>query len=122
MRRLLSATAALSLLLMTGLTAQQSAVAGRWDVSITGQPKRTLELTVAGTVVSGTMTVGSSTVRVTGEFGTGTLTFRTQVRDEYFTFGYRDGAWQGTYVYSGSGSREESYKTGVTLSRPTTGI
>ena len=121
MRRVLSVTAALGVVLITGVTAQQSAVAGRWEVLITGQPKRTLDLTVDGAVVSGTMTAGANTARVTGEFGTGTLMFRTTARDEYFTFGFRDGAWQGTYVYSGSGSREEAYKTGVTLNRPTTG-
>jgi hypothetical protein len=118
MCRLLTLTAALSLVLMTAVTAQSSAVAGRWDLAITGQAKRTLDLTVDGTVVSGTMTAGANTARVTGEFGTGTLVLGTPARDEYFTFGYRDGAWQGTYVYCGSGSPEECYKTGVTLSRP----
>ena len=121
MSRRLSVTSALCRVLMTSVTAQQSAVAGRWEVAITGQPKRTLELAVDGAVVSGTMTAGVNTVRVTGEFGTGTLVLRTQARDEFFTFGFRDGAWQGTYVYSGSGTREEAYKTGVTLNRPTAG-
>ena len=69
------------------------------------------------------MTAGANTVRVTGEFGgpTGTVVLRAQARDEFFTFGFRDGVWQGTYVYSGSGTREEAYKTGVTLNRPTAG-
>ena len=43
MSRRLSVTSALCLVLMTSVTAQQSAVAGRWEVAITGQPKRTLD-------------------------------------------------------------------------------
>jgi len=117
--RSLALTVALGLALVAGLVAQQvaSPVSGKWDVNVTGQAKRSVDLTVEGTAVRGSLASGAETAEVTGEFRDGSLSFWTTRREEYFTVGLRDGVWQGTYVDSRT---QRAYKTGVTLSRPPT--
>jgi hypothetical protein len=95
-----------------------SAVAGKWDVFIDRQPARTLELTVDGSTVKGTLTKSGSTdtVAVTGEFKKAELTFWTPEQEEFFGVIVRDGSpVQGTYVYCRNG---QCTKSGVNLKRP----
>jgi hypothetical protein len=84
---------------------------------ITGQVKRIVELTIDATVVRGSLTSGTSTVAVKGEFKDGGLSFWTDGRQEFFLLVFEDGAWRGTYVDSRTGRGD---KTGVTLKRPST--
>jgi len=117
--RSLALTVALGLALVTGLVAQQvaSPVSGKWDVNVTGQAKRSVDLTVEGTTVRGSLISGAETAAVTGQFRDGGLSFWTSGREEFFTVVLRDGVWQGTYVDSRT---QHAYKAGLTLSRPPT--
>ena len=122
MGRLIATVASIGVWLAVGLGAQQTAsvVAGKWEVTVERQPTRTVELTVNGTAVTGTLTKAGSTatVEVTGEFKKVDLTFRTPERpepEEFFGVVVRDGVAQGTYVHCVKGVCS---KSGVTMKRP----
>jgi hypothetical protein len=108
-------------LITVSLQAQRpaSAVAGKWEVTVDRQSTRTVELTVDGTVVKGTLTTAGSTntVAVTGEYKKAELTFWTPEKVEFFGVVVREGAAvQGTYVHCVNGV---CTKSGVTMKRPT---
>lgn len=122
MGRLIALAASIGVLVAVGLAAQQPAsiVAGKWEVTVDRQPTRTVELTVDGTAVAGTLTKAGSTatVGVTGEFKKVELTFWTPEKpepEEFFGVVVRDGVAQGTYVHCVKGVCS---KSGVTMKRP----
>ena len=89
-------------------------------MTVDRQPTRTVELTVDGTAVAGTLTKAGSTatVQVTGEFQKVELTFWTPEKpepEEFFGVVVRDGVAQGTYVHCVNGVCS---KSGVTMKRP----
>jgi hypothetical protein len=102
-KRLAALFASAGIVASAGLGAQQTvAVAGKWEVFIDRQPTRTLELTLDGTAVKGTLTKTGSTdtVAVTGEMKKVELTFWTPEKEEFFGVVVREGApVQGTYVH-----------------------
>ena len=121
MGRLITIAASIGLLGTIGPLAQQpaAAVSGKWEVSVDRQPPRTVELTVDGTAVKGTLTKAGSTdtVIVAGEYKKVDLTFWTPEKEEFFGVVLREGApVQGTYVYCTQG---QCTKSGVTMRRPT---
>ena len=63
MGRVIAIVGSLGVLAAVGLGAQQPAspVAGKWDVTVDRQPTRTLQLTVDGTAVAGTLTKAGAT-------------------------------------------------------------
>ena len=115
------------LALATGASAQQPqpAVAGRWEVSITGRTVRLLDLTVAGTTVTGTLTrEGADATTVIGELRKDpnrsgwSLNFAPKADDEFFTVIPDGEGLHGTYVDK-TGKPEKWSKMGVVLKRPT---
>lgn len=126
MSRLIAAiVASVGTLVSVGLQAQQTAlpVAGKWEVTVDRQPTRTLELTVDGTTVNGTLTKpgSSDTVAVTGEVKKVELIFWTPEKEEFIGVIIREGSpVQGTYVYCPPGrSQANCAKSAVTMKRPT---
>ena len=122
MNRLISVIASIGILFAAVVEARQSpsTVAGKWDVTVTGQPTRTLELITEGEVVTGTLTKhGSQLATVRGEFKHGNLILETQARDEFLTVVVRGDGLMGTYVHEPY-IKDLCYKTGVTLKRPPT--
>ena len=120
MGRLFAVVASVGVL-AAGLSAQQraSAVAGKWEVTVTGQAKRLVELTVKGTEVTGVITSATSDamVEVTGEYKNVNLSFWTAAKEEFFGVMVREGApVQGTYVHCVG---DQCSKSGVTMRRPT---
>ena len=120
MGRLLAVVASVGVLVSVGLQARQSAlpVAGKWEVTVSGQPTRILELTVDGTAVKGTITRAGSadTLPVSGEHKKSELTFWTPEKEEFFGVMVREGSpVQGTYVHC---IKDQCRKSGVTMKRP----
>jgi hypothetical protein len=120
MGRLLAVVASVGVLVSVGLQAQQSAlrVAGKWEVTVGGQPPRILELTLEGSVVKGTITKAGSTdtLPVTGEHRKFELTFWTPEKEEVFGVMVREGSpVQGTYVHC---IKDQCWKSAVTMKRP----
>ena len=120
MRRLLPVVASLVVLASVGLQARQSAqsVAGKWEVTVGGQPPRILELTLEGTAVKGTISKAGSTdtLPVIGEHRKFELTFWTPEKEEFFGVMVREGSpVQGTYVHC---INDQCSKSAVTMKRP----
>jgi hypothetical protein len=106
----------------TGISAQRPTpgVAGKWEVSITGQPARLLDLTVDGTAVVGTLTKDrSEPLKVAGELKGNNLGFKTteiEVEEEFFTLIPDGSGFHGTYSYCNK-DKTTCFKTGVKLKR-----
>jgi beta-galactosidase/beta-glucuronidase len=121
MGRVVAIAVSISVLVAVGLGAQQPAslVAGKWDVTVDRQTTRTVQLTVDGTAVAGTLTKAGSTAtaEVTGVFKKVELTFWTPEKpepEEFFGVVVRDGVAQGTYVHCVNGV---CTKSAVTMKR-----
>jgi hypothetical protein len=123
----------LAAVVVAGLGAAQNpqspqAFAGKWDMAV-GAPQatvfnRTLEVSVNGTTVTGTMTIGTRTVKLVGEVKDGSMTLRpepvralTSEGDELDSFfgSFREGEIQGVYFHRVDGRLG---KTGWRAKRP----
>lgn len=109
---------------------QQSpqAFAGTWEMAV-GAPQatvfnRTLEVSVSGTTLSGTLTIGLRTTQLTGQVADGSMTLRAETAanllpqtDEVVQFSgsFRNGEIQGVYFHRVNGRLA---KTGWRAKRP----
>jgi hypothetical protein len=107
--------------LTAGLSAQRPApvVAGKWEVSINGQPVRIVDLTVDAAAVTGTLTKdGSEPLKVVGELKGNNLGFKTtELEEEFFALVPEGAGFHGTYSFCNK-DKTICFKKGVKLKRP----